>query len=453
MTVGNSVIFSPQINLKPNTNYVVEFDYWADSDNTQFRVDLHPDDLPEVSIIANRVIQHYKWELSSSSSNMANSYLRFFCGMNVYITNIKLSEPSNIVTNHSISDSTFYNSSPYKQGVCSITAIKLLNGNSVIFSSQINLKPNTNYIVEFDYWSDTDNITFGADLYPDDLPEVLIIAHRAVQHYRWELSSSSSNMANSYLRFWGGPGVYITNIKIYEQEANNDNVGYKFTGKLGDDSIGLIYFGARWYDPEVGRFLTQDPVKDGLNWYAYCNNNPLRFTDPDGRIPLDTIADVGFLIWDVGRGIFGDKSAWVDVGLDAAGLVTPYVPGQAYKALRYGAKALNKADNIVDLVKSGERVVGTYKNLTKITAGTELQAHHLIEQRFKDVLGVKSGDMLAVALTKEQHQVYTNRWREAIGYIKDYSNYSKEQITEAAKRVYYDAPDLLKIVEEWGSKL
>ena len=40
----------------------------------------------------------------------------------------------------------------------------------------------------------------------------------------------------------------------------------------------------RFYDPEVGRFITQDPAKQGLNWYSYCRNNPLRYTDPDGRI-------------------------------------------------------------------------------------------------------------------------------------------------------------------------
>ena len=35
-------------------------------------------------------------------------------------------------------------------------------------------------------------------------------------------------------------------------------------------------------DPEVGRFISVDPAKDGLNWYAYCNNIPLKYVDPDG---------------------------------------------------------------------------------------------------------------------------------------------------------------------------
>jgi hypothetical protein len=35
-------------------------------------------------------------------------------------------------------------------------------------------------------------------------------------------------------------------------------------------------------DPETGRFITLDPMRDGLNWYAYVENNPLRFNDPTG---------------------------------------------------------------------------------------------------------------------------------------------------------------------------
>ena len=51
--------------------------------------------------------------------------------------------------------------------------------------------------------------------------------------------------------------------------------------ELGEGSH--IYFNARYYDPEVGRFLTEDPSRKGTSWYTYCNNNPLTFTDPTGR--------------------------------------------------------------------------------------------------------------------------------------------------------------------------
>lgn len=64
--------------------------------------------------------------------------------------------------------------------------------------------------------------------------------------------------------------------KIGDGEAK-----YTYNGKELDDT-NLYYFGARYYDAEVGRFISEDPAKDGLNWYGYCNNNPLKFVDPTG---------------------------------------------------------------------------------------------------------------------------------------------------------------------------
>jgi hypothetical protein len=45
---------------------------------------------------------------------------------------------------------------------------------------------------------------------------------------------------------------------------------------------GLYYFNARWYDSSTGRFTSEDPVGDGVNWYAYVANNPLLFIDSSG---------------------------------------------------------------------------------------------------------------------------------------------------------------------------
>ncbi len=48
------------------------------------------------------------------------------------------------------------------------------------------------------------------------------------------------------------------------------------------DSNDLQLLGHRFYDPNAGRFLTRDRIKDGRNWYAYCDNNPLTFADENG---------------------------------------------------------------------------------------------------------------------------------------------------------------------------
>jgi RHS repeat-associated protein len=56
----------------------------------------------------------------------------------------------------------------------------------------------------------------------------------------------------------------------------------QYTGQKKDGS-GLYYYGARYYDPELGRFISPDTVLDGLNRYAYCGNNPINYVDPTGN--------------------------------------------------------------------------------------------------------------------------------------------------------------------------
>ena len=43
-----------------------------------------------------------------------------------------------------------------------------------------------------------------------------------------------------------------------------------------------MYLRNRYYDTATGRFITEDPVKDGLNWYSYCSGNPILLVDPLG---------------------------------------------------------------------------------------------------------------------------------------------------------------------------
>ncbi|CAN5528477.1 hypothetical protein BH11ARM2_BH11ARM2_01980 [soil metagenome] len=58
--------------------------------------------------------------------------------------------------------------------------------------------------------------------------------------------------------------------------------GYGGAYGYQEDGSGLSLLGNRWYDSEVGRFLTRDPIKDGRNWYVYCGNNPISGVDPTG---------------------------------------------------------------------------------------------------------------------------------------------------------------------------
>ncbi|MEA4882491.1 MAG: RHS repeat-associated core domain-containing protein [Clostridia bacterium] len=57
---------------------------------------------------------------------------------------------------------------------------------------------------------------------------------------------------------------------------------HRLTGKPEDGAAKLYYFGARHYDPQIGRFIGRDPAKDGPNWYAYVSMNPIACVDHDG---------------------------------------------------------------------------------------------------------------------------------------------------------------------------
>lgn len=76
-----------------------------------------------------------------------------------------------------------------------------------------------------------------------------------------------------------------------------DGPGY--TGHVYDAATGLNYMQQRYYDPEVGRFLSVDPVTAysnplvTFNRYWYANNNPYRFTDPDGRQSVGEMINSG----------------------------------------------------------------------------------------------------------------------------------------------------------------
>ncbi len=77
---------------------------------------------------------------------------------------------------------------------------------------------------------------------------------------------------------------------VYGLVRGGNNPGgtssHKFVGKFGhpsEDNTGLIYMRARYYDPAVGRFTSEDLNLQGHNWLNYCKNNPVNCLDSDGK--------------------------------------------------------------------------------------------------------------------------------------------------------------------------
>ncbi|KJR97693.1 MAG: hypothetical protein VR68_12300 [Peptococcaceae bacterium BRH_c4a] len=81
--------------------------------------------------------------------------------------------------------------------------------------------------------------------------------------------------------------IYGPYGELAEQEGKTATP-FLFSGNYGvmTDDNGLYHMRARYYDPATSRMLTEDPARAGLNWYTYCNNNPINFIDPQG---LDAI--------------------------------------------------------------------------------------------------------------------------------------------------------------------
>lgn len=94
-------------------------------------------------------------------------------------------------------------------------------------------------------------------------------------------NSSKALTIENYFPF----GERVNNVS-----ANNDQW---YTGKKFDDFTQLSYHGARFYDPAIGRFYSHDPLDyrgmHSFNRYAYGNNNPFRYTDPNGLDSAETI--------------------------------------------------------------------------------------------------------------------------------------------------------------------
>ena len=121
---------------------------------------------------------------------------------------------------------------------------------------------------------------------------------------------------------------YVISRSVYEpfgKRLGGEKAGLGFTGHLQDEDLGLTYMQARYYDPLIGRFYSNDPVgfRDvhSFNRYAYGNNNPYRYTDPTGMASNDFI-DAQNQIRDQG---FGEKGVQAfnegasDVAMEASG--------------------------------------------------------------------------------------------------------------------------------------
>ena len=103
-----------------------------------------------------------------------------------------------------------------------------------------------------------------------------------------------------------GSSSYITNLdgevsqhieyvpfgEVFIEERNNTwNTPYLFNAKEFDEETGMYYYGARYYEPRLSLWMSCDPLQErkaGFTTYAYCENNPVKLFDPDGKFGIPT---------------------------------------------------------------------------------------------------------------------------------------------------------------------
>ena len=124
-----------------------------------------------------------------------------------------------------------------------------------------------------------------------------------------ELTDESEGVVESYkYDSFGNPTIYDSTSNPKAQSCIGNP--YMFTSREYDGESELYYYRFRYYDPAIGRFITEDPLQffGGFNAYLYCVNNPINFIDPAGlkQVLVKTVIIATFIFW-YSDYLWGDK--------------------------------------------------------------------------------------------------------------------------------------------------
>ena len=153
-----------------------------------------------------------------------------------------------------------------------------------------------------------------------------------------------------------------------------------FTGRQFDIETGLYYYRARYYSPDLGRFLQTDPIGygNGINWYLYCGNNPVVQTDPFG---MDEQSK-----WDVNPAIPEGMVGWCVVGSQKdIGLITYKLDNQD-KTFFLEVTSWKEVENLINRVHSRGLRITFFEFVGHGTEGVGLVMG-------KDTFGIGSTDI------------------------------------------------------------
>ena len=190
---------------------------------------------------------------------------------------------------------------------------------------------------------------------------------------------------------------------ICQEEGISNRIRY--TGQQYDGVTGQYYLRSRYYNPILGRFLQEDEYQgDGLNLYAYCGNNPVRYYDPSGYSKTPEVYNTGC----PGATTNGD------VGQRDNGAKSPKVLG------------------------------GCFKNVDAGRANNEV-GHHMPQNAYNvNELGLTRDEGPALLMTKEDHAMTrTYRGRGKRTMINDKGFTARQRMVL----------DIIDVRENFGTKI
>ncbi len=252
-----------------------------------------------------------------------------------------------------------------------------------------------------------------------------------IYYYHTDHLGTPQQMTNS-----AGATVWKANYEpfgwaVVTNQVIQNNV--RLAGQYFDSETGLLYGGARYWDPRIGRSITADRMSVAehverwqenlgapgqppleINPYVAVANNPLRYTDRTGNA-IDTVADVGFILYDLYRigadNLFGDIRNFGEncaaLGADAGGLLIPGATGlglgvRAAKSIapqiakiekqlaQHGRGSVEKSlRNLEARLAEHRKALETYKAQGGYTSsvGREIRAFEAEIKAIKQVLG------------------------------------------------------------------
>ena len=200
--------------------------------------------------------------------------------------------------------------------------------------------------------------------------------------------------------------IYASDYKPFGFGYNESGVEeYRYTGKY-EDNTGLYYFGKRYYNPVIGRFITKDSfggyiyVPQSMNGYLYCMNNPQKYIDPTGNLGV-TPTDINGIM----RGIS-------ILGAILGGIISTVVPaaGEFFTGVLNPNPNPDITNDLLSEITGGVIVDANIEDLD-----TYLDESGLVYSsngKYDETVDKLEGD---IDMTKGSHQKH----RDAKGFDKD----------------------------------